>query len=305
MNRTQNLLVTLLVVTAVALIACQASTPEATPTEPAATAEPTPTETAPSVESTPTQPVAPSPLEDTVWVLESYGEPGDLHAVLEGTQITARFDTEAQLSGSAGCNTYFGRFEVDGSRLSISDLAWTEMACVVDVMEQEQEYLTALQAAESYQIQEGQLQIVSAGGQALTFAAPTAGITLENTRWTLESFSVQAHFEAVLEGPEITAVFDGVEGRVSGSAGCNTYFAGYEVKGPALSVSALALTEMMCAEPAGIMEQEQKYAAALETAESYLILGGKLLIFSSGARVLTFTATEPTAATALALLEAT
>jgi heat shock protein HslJ len=305
MKKTLNLLVTLLVITAVALTACAASTPEETPTVKAATPETTPTETAPSVERTPTQPAAPSPLEDTVWVLESYGEPGNLQAVLERTQITARFDSEALVSGSAGCNTYFGRFEADGSRLSISDLAWTEMACLEDVMEQEQQYLTVLQAAESYEIREGQLRILSAGGQVLTFAAPAAGITLENTQWTLESFSVQAHLEVVLEGTEITAVFDSVEGRVSGSAGCNTYFAGYEAKGPALSVSALGLTEMMCAEPAGIMEQEQKYAAALETAESYLILGGKLLIFSSGARVLTFTATEPTAATVLALLEAT
>jgi len=32
-------------------------------------------------------------LEDTTWVLQSYGEQGNLQAVLEGTEITAVFNS--------------------------------------------------------------------------------------------------------------------------------------------------------------------------------------------------------------------
>jgi heat shock protein HslJ len=110
-------------------------------------------------------------LEDKEWVLESYGAQGNLQDVLEGTEITATFvSAEAQVHGTAGCNTYFGDYEAKKSELSISMLAWTERACVEPegVMEQEQKYLSALQAAESYTIEGGELQIFC-GDQVLVF----------------------------------------------------------------------------------------------------------------------------------------
>ena len=46
-----------------------------------------------------------SDLEDTKWVLESYGELGDLKDVLTDTRITAEFvSSEGTVKGSAGCN---------------------------------------------------------------------------------------------------------------------------------------------------------------------------------------------------------
>jgi heat shock protein HslJ len=110
-------------------------------------------------------------LDRTLWVLHAYGEPGNEKPVLEGTEITAVFDAAAgQVSGSSGCNNYFGDYEASGVRLSISNLSWTEMACAEPVMSQEQQYLTALQAAESYQLRYGRLQISCSGGQVLRFA---------------------------------------------------------------------------------------------------------------------------------------
>ncbi len=112
-------------------------------------------------------------LDDTEWVLESYGEQGDLQAVLEGTEITASFDgAERQVTGSAGCNSYFSSYEVSGNKLSFSAIAQTEMYCDAPegVMEQEREYLNTLQAAESYEIENGKLQITSVS-QVLVFSA--------------------------------------------------------------------------------------------------------------------------------------
>ncbi len=110
-------------------------------------------------------------LEDIMWLLESYGEQGDLQAVLEGTEITAIFDSaEGQVTGSAGCNSYFARYEASGNELSILELAWTEMGCLEPqgILEQETQYLQALQSAESYKIEDGKLQITS-GNQVLIF----------------------------------------------------------------------------------------------------------------------------------------
>ena len=112
-------------------------------------------------------------IEGTTWALESYGEQGNQQAVLEGTEITATFESaEGQVKGSAGCNNYFGGYQVDKNKLSISMLAHTEMYCMEPegVMEQETQYLRLLSAAESYEIIDGKLQII-ADSQLLVFKA--------------------------------------------------------------------------------------------------------------------------------------
>lgn len=109
-------------------------------------------------------------LEDKTWILESYGEQENLKPVIEGTRITATFDSaEGQVSGSAGCNSYFGGYQIN-DKLSIPVLASTEMYCLdpEGVMEQESEYLKMLQTAGSYRIQDGKLQI-DCGNQILVY----------------------------------------------------------------------------------------------------------------------------------------
>ncbi len=109
--------------------------------------------------------------ENITWILESYGEQGDLQAVLEGTEITALFDSaEGIVSGSAGANNYSGAYQISKNKLSIQEITHTEMYRLdpEGVMEQEDYYLKTLQAAESYEISVGKLQITSAN-QVLIF----------------------------------------------------------------------------------------------------------------------------------------
>ena len=109
-----------------------------------------------------------SACEDIDWVLESYGEEGYLKLALEGNEPTARFDSaEGEVTGSAGCNHYFGAYEINGDKLSIGAVGHTEMWCE-GLMDQEQEYLAILQAAESYQITGDKLEI-SSGANLLLF----------------------------------------------------------------------------------------------------------------------------------------
>jgi len=109
-------------------------------------------------------------LEDIIWVLESYGDPDNLNAVLEDTEITVTFiSAEGKIEGSGGCNSYGGSYEVDEDELTIpGPLVSTEMACSESIMNQEQEYLAILQNAESYEIEDDQLQIFS-GDKVLIF----------------------------------------------------------------------------------------------------------------------------------------
>lgn len=112
-------------------------------------------------------------IENTTWLLESYGEKGNLQTVLEGTEITATFESaEDRVKGSAGCNSYFGDYQINDNELSIPMMAHTEMYCLEPegVMEQETQYLSLLSAAESYEVSEGKLRI-TAGSQVLVFNA--------------------------------------------------------------------------------------------------------------------------------------
>jgi heat shock protein HslJ len=113
-------------------------------------------------------------IDDTAWVLLRFGAQENLQAVLEGTEIAATFNSQgSQIEGSGGCNTYFGDYQAKKTELFISNLAWTEMGCLnpEGVLAQEQRYLSALQAAESYTITDGELRISCSGNRVLIFRA--------------------------------------------------------------------------------------------------------------------------------------
>ena len=57
-----------------------------------------------------------------------------------------QFRSGGELSGSGGCNNFFGTYTVDGETLTIGPLASTKKMCASGMME-EQAFLSALQKA--------------------------------------------------------------------------------------------------------------------------------------------------------------
>jgi heat shock protein HslJ len=112
--------------------------------------------------------------------------------------------------------------------------------------------------------------------------------TLENTRWSLESYGPSDNLTPVIEDTEITLGFDADTGEFSGIAGCNHYTGFYEVDGQALTViPPIAATEMYCMEPEGVMAQETTYLTILQAAVTYSIDDDALTI-TCGNNVLNF-----------------
>jgi len=133
----------------------------------------------------------PAGLEGT-WVLEYYGEPGNLTTPHSGTDITmiiSAYATAEQkigsyparenvIAGSAGVNWYFGNYEVDGNKFipytvhgeekHIGSLIRTEMMGPAHLMAQENHYLDSLTSAQTYEITNGRLTI-SSGEDVLVF----------------------------------------------------------------------------------------------------------------------------------------
>ena len=95
-------------------------------------------------------------------------------SVIIGTEITASFGEDGTLSGSGGCKKHNATYEVDKDNISIGPAAATRMFCQVSegIMEQEVQYLAALENASTYLIEVGKMERQTAeGALAATFRA--------------------------------------------------------------------------------------------------------------------------------------
>jgi heat shock protein HslJ len=223
-------------------------------------------------------------LEGMPWLAVFYAGPeGRLRPVLLDTEVTATFQG-GRVSGSAGCNTYTAGYQLAQDTAGIIRLepaATTLRACAepAGVMEQEGAYLRALERVGRYAVEADRLLLRASDGTVLLLYVPQPQRSLEGTDWVaLDYNNGRGGVVSILTGTELTARFEG--GQLSGSAGCNTYTAGYTL-GPAagaLHIDQPASTRIFCAEPAGVMEQEAAYLAALPTATRYLIEGDRLTL---------------------------
>ncbi len=117
---------------------------------------------------------------------------------------------------------------------------------------------------------------------------------LGGTGWTLTGYVHNGVPVQVMSGSKVTLEF-GEDGRITGSAGCNHYFASYEVKGSAVTVGPAGSTEMYCAAP-GIMEQESAYLRLLGQVTSIIIDADRLTLGdANGITILSFARTVPPA----------
>lgn len=161
----------LLAITLLSLAACNP-----TPT-PGAGQTPSPTQTGTSA-PTPAQTLA-----GTQWTLSSFGTPGAQTAALGGTPVTLTFGPDAHISGSGGCNSYGGGYQIADGKISFTKVVSTMMACMDgNVMAQERQYFDALNSSGAYEISGDALVIhTSDEKNTLTFqrglaATPTPAV---------------------------------------------------------------------------------------------------------------------------------
>lgn len=239
-------------------------------------------------------PPEPEPLVGTEWELQWYHDGDAIVSVIAGTEVTAVFDDEGKVAGSAGCNRYFASYEVDGTEMSIGPAGTTLRACMnEDIAEQERTYLALLNTTTSFAIEGDRLSLMDENGTAVLVFVKTEGPTalpLVGTTWVLDTYHLGDIAVRVIEGTEITAVF-GEDGKLTGSGGCNNYFATYNVSGSSLTFGPAGSTKKICAEPEGIMEQEERYLSILKAVRSYEIEGNQLeLLDMNGWRIFAFNA---------------
>ncbi|MBW4692542.1 MAG: META domain-containing protein [Lyngbya sp. HA4199-MV5] len=121
-----------------------------------------------------------------------------------------------------------------------------------------------------------------------------------DTEWFLEDLNGTG----VVDNLQTTFRFNGRD-RVTGQGGCNRYTAQAQLMGDRFTVGAIASTKKLC--PPAVMDQENRYFQALQTAErvSVSLNGTSLLVYSRGIeaplRFTRLTAAKPMETTLVAL----
>jgi len=102
-------------------------------------------------------------------------------------------------------------------------------------------------------------------------------VTLEGNKWILTELDGKPVERATIPRQVISITFDGTERRISGSAGCNSFFGIYDlVSGNKVSCSKINSTKMACSEEK--MSTEQSFLKMLELIDRYVIKGEHLIL---------------------------
>lgn len=229
-------------------------------------------------------------LIGTQWQLVSYGMGDAPTPVIDGSSVTLTLNGKGQALGNGGCNSYSAAATLDGDTLTLSNVAGTKMACAdAAVTQQESAFFTALASVTRYTLSGDTLTLWTDDNQAIVFTAAS----LAGSQWQLTYYGQEYAPTAALTDTPVMLQFDA--DRLSGSGGCNSYGGSYQVDGDKLVVGEVVSTMKACM-ATGVMEQEQAYFAALQSAGGYKIDGNTLTIDYAEGR-LTFTRLASTAVT--------
>ena len=226
-----------------------------------------------------TVPPLPEPLIGTFWRLESCRTADAASWFIPGETITAVFH-ENWITGSDGCNYYSAHYNLTGNSLSIGTIRSTLMSCIRlgNVIQRECNYYSLLRKVNTVTAHDDRLIFLDAEGTPVLSFTKIWPEPLVGTTWRLVHYHTPNALLSVIPGTSITAIFD-ENGRVTGSAGCNNYFAQYNLTGNLLSINTIGAApdkhDRVCNAP-GVMVQEGTYLALLGNVRNFSIQGEEL-----------------------------
>ena len=242
----------------------------------------------------------PIALAGTQWQLLTEGDwEGDAPAA------TLVFLDDYRAAGVAPCLDYLATYEASEGRIGFSRMLMVGdySFCAEEFLKLEGGFTNVLSQARDYSVDKdagsSRLLIRTSRGKMLTFEPTLPAVhNITDVDWALKAF-VKDHVPEPgtrkmlvtepLPGPEVTMSFG--EGRVSGSAGCNSYEARYGVDDQEITFDSLLATDRACANPAGVMEREARFLNILPSLTKLHIYGDRLFIHGKDGRAMLFVLT--------------
>jgi heat shock protein HslJ len=235
--------------------------------------------------SAPGKDVTPT-LNNTAWTLSSLAG----RTLPGGSTPTMQFEG-GRVQGSDGCNRYSAPYTAADGRFQLgSPGVSTQMACPEPITRLAGDFNAALAKARAYRIDGTSLVLLDAAGAAVATFAPQA-TGLAGTAWEVTGYNNgRQAVVSVMTGTRLTMEFM-PDGKLRGSAGCNSFVGSYTSSGSNLTIGSVAATRKACLEPEGTMAQEAAFLRALETVATARREGERLeLRTASGALAATLSA---------------
>jgi len=215
----------------------------------------------------------PAGIEGTEWLLvEVTGIPVSLQA--DKQKPFLRFDAEKkQATGFAGCNNFFGNYQINGTSLKFQPIGSTRMACPDLEMSLETEFFTALDKTRTWEIRNNML-IFLADHQVLARFRRMNVSEITGTIWEWVQTQYNDDRKVVpAEQAKYTVQFR-QDGTLSVKADCNQKGGSYSVKENRLSINITHSTMAVC--PEGSLDDE--FVRDLSAAAIYFLQNGDLYI---------------------------
>lgn len=142
----------------------------------------------------------PYAAEAVAWTLSSLAGPDGMTDVPEGVKATL-FLSGGEVVGSAGCNSYFGSYEMDAENLSFGPFGATQMLCEGPAQDLEDAYLPLLGEVAGWAVDMDMLSLSTADGTVtLVYAEPPVDITATDiAALTAMLEDLQAQIDAATE----------------------------------------------------------------------------------------------------------
>lgn len=126
----------------------------------------------------PTPPAAAAAIPDALAGTSWRATAIDGLATVDDIESTLSIDATGAISGSTGCNRYFGQATITDAGITLGNLGSTRMACPEPQMDQERRFLEALEQATSWRLEDEQLVLANAEGSArIVFARSSPSAT--------------------------------------------------------------------------------------------------------------------------------
>lgn len=114
-------------------------------------------------------PMAEADLANTLWTLDGLVDGDAVSSTMGEDPATLELRDDGTLSGTTGCRTFDGRYELDGATVSVSDLVNDDRACP-DIAGQDEHVLAVIGDGWTHEIVGNRLTI-SAGDRGLVYVA--------------------------------------------------------------------------------------------------------------------------------------
>ncbi|HUG08259.1 MAG TPA: META domain-containing protein [Acidimicrobiia bacterium] len=219
------------------------------------------------------------------WQMTSGTVHGEEIPVLDSHPITIHFEGD-QVGGTAACNSYGGTFSMSGSRITVSNLAMTEMACFPEeVMRAEALFTETITRVGNVALDEA--LTLSGDGVEMVFEAlePVPDAELTSVTWVLDG---------LVQGDSVsTPVVDtrgfielSPNGSVTGDTGCRPLSGRFVISGAEVLINELAADGHRY-EP-GVADQDDLVLSVIGDGFRVEIDGERLTMLSRGDQGLTF-----------------